>query len=126
MSSQENVRMAAKSRRGTGKPKQGTKTDCASCAHETVSSHPDHSDELNRLRRVQGQIKGIESMILARRYCPEILIQFRAAVSALRAAENAVFERHLRGCVKGAMDSKSATEIDRKVEELLELLVNRS
>lgn len=105
------------------------KADCVSCAGESSadhSGHPDHSAELNRIRRVQGQIKGIETMILSRRYCPEILIQFRAAVSALRAAENAVFERHLRGCVKDAMYLKNASEIDKKVEELLELLVSRS
>ncbi len=52
-------------------------------------NHPDHASNLVRLRKVQGQITGIGKMLDERRYCMEILIQLRAAGSALKAIEGA-------------------------------------
>ena len=49
--------------------------------------HPDHSTHKKRLNRVRGQIDGIEKMIDERRYCPDILIQLRAASKALESIE---------------------------------------
>ncbi|HTL13458.1 MAG TPA: metal-sensitive transcriptional regulator [Bdellovibrionota bacterium] len=86
-------------------------------------SHPDHSQVLGRLRRAQGQLAGIEKMILERRYCVDILVQFRAAVAALKGAEAAVLERHVRGCVRSAVASRDAKASEDKVNELVELLL---
>ena len=70
---------------------------------------------LNRLKRIQGQITGIARMIEQGRECPDILLQIRAAGSALRAFETKLLEGHLRGSVAGAIDEK-------KIEELMELI----
>ena len=85
-------------------------------------SHPDHSAELIRLKRVKGQIEGLERMILDRRYCTDIIIQTKAAKSALKAFESAVLQQHLRGCVKSAMQSKNAFEAEEKIQEILDIL----
>jgi DNA-binding FrmR family transcriptional regulator len=88
---------------------------------QETEHHPDHSDEINRLRKVSGQIAGIEKMIVARRYCPEIIQQIRAAASALRAVELSILKEHMRSCIKETATSGSPSALDRKLQELLEL-----
>lgn len=65
-------------------------------------------------------------MIQERRYCVDILIQFRAAMAALRAVEVTIFETHLRHCVQSAMISQDEKLIETKIHELTELLARRS
>ena len=62
---------------------------CRSCADQTVpvQSTPDHRAEISRIRRISGQLNGIENMILEGRYCPDILMQTKAISSALRSLE---------------------------------------
>lgn len=88
-------------------------------------SHPDHSRALPRLRRIIGQMSGIEKMIADRRYCLDILMQFRAVHSAMKGIEEEIFEAHLRGCMTETLSLKSPTSsgslsvsIEEKVNEL--------
>ncbi len=85
------------------------------------ASHHDHGQENGRLNRVRGQIDGIQKMIDEHRYCPEIITQLRAARAALRSIESSIMERHLRGCVQGAMSSKNPAEAEAKIRELIQL-----
>lgn len=107
-----------------------------SCHHESeakvlkrsttkAATHPDHTSALARLRKIKGQIAGIEKMIENKRYCVDILTQFRAVSAALNAIEMAVFEKHVMSCVKDAMDSKKPKEVERKVQELSRLISKR-
>jgi DNA-binding FrmR family transcriptional regulator len=97
------------------------------CAgHAKGADHPDHSAELNRLRRIKGQLNGIESMITDRRYCPDILIQVRAAASAMKSLDHSIFERHLRGCVREAVSAKDPAQVEDKIQELLEIMASRN
>ena len=84
--------------------------------------HANHSVQLVRLKRIKGQVEGLERMITDRRYCPDIVIQARAASSALKSFEVAILETHLRGCVRNAMKSKDAFEAEKKIQEILEIL----
>lgn len=54
---------------------------------------------INRLHRVNGQIKGIENMILEDRYCDDVLIQLAAADKSLKAIFNIVLESHMKTCL---------------------------
>ena len=90
------------------------------CCNE-ATLHPDHGATLGRLRRIQGQIAGIERMILERRYCADILVQCRAAESALKSVEGAILETHLRDCVRKAIESKNKSESEKKIGELMDL-----
>ena len=92
-----------------------------SCCPEQ-KAHPDHRATLSRLNRIRGQIDGIERMIGDQRYCVDILVQFKAVSSALRAIESSIFETHVRSCVKDAARVKNKTEMDRKIEELMGLI----
>ena len=101
---------------------QTKKKKCTSCSEEKTI-HPDHSSELTRLSRIQGQVEGIVRMIAERRYCPDILMQLRAVQSALKSVEGAVLKKHMNNCVKKAMDSRNEKEIKQKVDELVGLFV---
>lgn len=88
---------------------------------KATKAHPNHEAKISRLRRIKGQIEGIEKMITERRYCPDLLIQLRAVRAAVKSLEGQVLETHLRHCVKDAMTSSSTSEQDKKIEELMDL-----
>lgn len=84
--------------------------------------HPDHAPEIARVRRVKGQVEGIEKMIGDRRYCPDIIMQIRAAKAALTSLEASILKTHLRHCVKDAMRSKDLMTADEKIQEIVQML----
>ena len=83
-------------------------------------SHPSHKDQLPGIRRIEGQIRGIEKMIEDEKYCIEILNQIRAVKSSIATVEGKILKRHLRACLKNALDE--GEDFDEKVEELLRAL----
>ena len=78
---------------------------------------PDHSAQLARLKRIKGQIEGIQRMIENRRYCPEILVQTSAVRAALRSLEVTILREHVDHCVKHALRDSGGP--DAKLKELL-------
>ncbi len=84
-------------------------------------NHPDHKSDVSRIRRVRGQIDGIEKMVLDRRYCPDIIGQIKAAKAALGALEVRILERHLGHCVRDAMTGTNDKTRDEKISELVKL-----
>ena len=68
--------------------------------------HPCHKQEIPRLNRVIGQLEGVKKMIEELRYCPDILIQLRAARSAIRAVESNILKTHLQSCVAQSFASE--------------------
>jgi CsoR family transcriptional regulator, copper-sensing transcriptional repressor len=71
----------------------------------------------NRLRRISGQIGGIERMVEEERYCIDILTQISAAQAAMDKVALALLDEHTRHCVVGA---GSAAEREAKTEEMME------
>jgi DNA-binding FrmR family transcriptional regulator len=78
-----------------------------------------------RLKRIEGQVRGIARMVEEDRYCIDILTQIRAARAALRRVEDEVLSDHVSHCVEGAIASGDAQEQRRKVQELLTVLAQR-
>jgi len=105
------------------------RVSCGGCSSEKAgtkpSPHPDHSSQALRLKKVRGQILGIEKMIESRRYCVDILVQFRAVSAALVAVEAKVLESHLEGCVAEVIQSKNEVESKKKISELVSLFSKR-
>ncbi|MDA0694501.1 MAG: metal-sensitive transcriptional regulator, partial [Proteobacteria bacterium] len=66
----------------------------------TEHKHPCHSDQLVRLNRVEGQVRGVARMIEEQQYCVDILNQIKATTRALEAVERAILKTHLRACIK--------------------------
>jgi DNA-binding FrmR family transcriptional regulator len=79
----------------------------------------------DRLKRIEGQVRGIARMIEEDRYCIDILTQLRAVRAALRRVEDEVLNDHVAHCVEGAIASGDAGEQRRKVQELLTVLTQR-
>lgn len=74
------------------------------------------TDYLARLRRVEGQIRGLQRMIEEDKYCIDVLTQVSAATSALQSFSLALLEAHLRHCVTHAIQ-EGGEEADHKVQE---------
>jgi CsoR family transcriptional regulator, copper-sensing transcriptional repressor len=76
-------------------------------------------DHLKRLRRIEGQVRGLQRMIEEDKYCIDILTQVSAATKALQAVALSLLEEHLSHCVASALAS-GGTEADVKVKEATE------
>ncbi len=74
-----------------------------------------------RLKRIAGQVAGIQRMIDADRYCVDVLVQIAAVRAALDRVGKIVLESHVETCVAGALDSSSLRERRQKVAELMEV-----
>ncbi|MCA9402338.1 MAG: metal-sensitive transcriptional regulator [Candidatus Omnitrophica bacterium] len=85
-------------------------------------TNPCHHANLSALKRIEGQVRGIQKMIESGQYCVDILTQISAANSALMRVQDKVLERHLNGCVKNAMQGKSDRERQEKIDEIFVLL----
>ncbi|GAB5482598.1 MAG: metal-sensitive transcriptional regulator [Parasphingorhabdus sp.] len=80
-----------------------------------------HKDKLNRLKRIEGQVRGIASMVEEDRYCMDILTQMQAVKSALSKVEDQILKDHAACCVAEAISSGDETEQKEKFDELVEL-----
>ena len=76
---------------------------------------------LNRLRRVEGQVRGVARMVEEDRYCIDILTQMQAVKAALGRAENELLKNHAACCVAEAIASGDAAEQRVKFTELVDL-----
>ncbi|WP_422444008.1 metal-sensitive transcriptional regulator [Thermoanaerobacterium sp. DL9XJH110] len=89
--------------------------ECNSCSY-----HESRDDLLRRLKKIEGQIKGIQKMIEEEKYCVDILIQIAAVRAALNKVGLIILEDHIRGCVAQAMDTKMR---DEKISELVDVIL---
>jgi DNA-binding FrmR family transcriptional regulator len=82
-------------------------------------SDKEHRDVLNRLARIEGQVRGIARMVESDEYCTDILTQISAVVTALDRVGLKVLDGHVQGCVREAM-VEGGKEAETKTAELLE------
>jgi DNA-binding FrmR family transcriptional regulator len=86
-----------------------------------VIDHETKGKALGRLRRIEGQVQGLQRMIAADAYCVDILLQVSAVQGALEQVQKLLLGRHVESCVADALRSGSRSERQRKVDELLEV-----
>jgi|GEM_PF-64106 len=122
-------------------PKAGTKADikadtktaakadvkkeipvCPHCAaaRKTVRSEETSRALMRRLKRIEGQIRGIQGMLERNAYCPEILIQVSAVNQALNSFNKELLAEHVRNCV--ASDIREGRDGDETIDELVKVL----
>ncbi len=77
---------------------------------------------LNRLKRIEGQVRGIQEMVKKNRYCIDILTQLSSVTSATNRVEDIVLRRHLDSCVSAAIKSGSGLSKKEKLDEVMEFL----
>ena len=80
---------------------------------------------LGRLRRIEGQVRGLSRMVANDRYCIDIVTQIAAVRAALRRVEEVVLSDHVAHCVSEAIASGNKAEQRRKIAELM-AVVGRS
>ena len=87
-----------------------------------MKKHPSHEDNLVALRRIEGQVRGVQRMIEERKYCIDILNQIYAVKGALGRVEENILEKHFRNCVTEAAMGSSEKEKQQKMDEILKLI----
>ena len=74
-----------------------------------------------RLRRIEGQVRGIRKMVVDRRYCVDVLDQLAAARAAMLAASQAVLRNHIETCVVETLAGAGRRDRTEKISELVKL-----
>lgn len=108
---------------------QGASCGCATQEHEgrkALAVDPDIKDRnLKRLRRIEGQVRGLHRMVEEDRYCADILTQVSSVHEALRSVQRELMRNHLKHCATSAIKSSDA-EADAMYDELLEMMFKHS
>ena len=80
------------------------------------------ADAVRRLRRIEGQVRGLQRMVEDGRYCADILTQVASVHEALRGVGKLLMRNHLEHCVTDALRSGDAVEAERTYAEVLDLM----
>lgn len=79
----------------------------------------DNKDLIVRLKKIEGQVRGIQKMLDEERYCVDILVQLAAIRSGINRVGMAILENHTRGCVSKAIKDNHGEEA---IDELMEVV----
>jgi DNA-binding FrmR family transcriptional regulator len=82
--------------------------------------HATHKDNLINLKKIEGQVRGLQAMIGEEKYCVDILNQIKAVKNAIISVEGKILKVHLRACIRGSLGDE--TLMDNKIEEIVKLL----
>ena len=86
-------------------------------AHKTT-----HTTNLVALRRVEGQVKGIQKMIEEGKYCVDIVNQVHASVNALYRIAEKILTKHMENCVVDALKGRSQSQKKQKINEIMNII----
>lgn len=99
------------------------KEEPCSCCHKTkVRSQEEYRGLINRLNRIEGQVRGIKKMVEADAYCTDILIQVSAVNAALNSFNKVLLANHIRTCVAQDIREGKDETIDELVMTLQKLM----
>jgi DNA-binding FrmR family transcriptional regulator len=93
--------------------------------------HPQHAQgvtpelkeaNLKRLRRIEGQVRGLQKMIEQDRYCPDIIAQVASVQEALRGVARRLMRNHLQHCATSSLQSGTPEQRQATYDELLEII----
>jgi len=120
--------MTTKTKRGHEHlPLSGAECGCAvrdasAGSRKAVAVDPEaKSRNIKRLRRIEGQVRGLQKMVDEDRYCADILTQISSVQEALRGVGRELMRNHLKHCATGAIRT-GGEEADRMYDELVELI----
>lgn len=92
--------------------------NCCMTGKSKQRAEKEYKDLINRLSRIEGQIRGIRGMVENDAYCVDVLTQVQAARSSLNSFSKVLLTNHIKTCVKNDIQQGS----DEKVDELVDLL----
>jgi len=107
-----------------GSPEEGIKMETEAHLHTAVQNdhfhyHQDKEALLKRMRRIEGQARGIHRMIEEDRYCPEVVQQINSLTSAAKEVSLLLLQHHIQGCV---VDAVRQGDSEGKIKELMALI----
>jgi CsoR family transcriptional regulator, copper-sensing transcriptional repressor len=94
-------------------------------ATKTIRAPEVKDPTLKRLRRIEGQVRGLQKMVDEDRYCADILTQISSVHEALRAVSRELMRNHLKHCATSAIKSSSA-EAESMYDELVDMMYKHS
>ncbi|MGN1060927.1 MAG: metal-sensing transcriptional repressor [Candidatus Coproplasma sp.] len=98
-------------------------TKCSECENKVKVRSPEElKDLLNRLKRIEGQIRGIQNMVENDAYCADILMQVAAANAALNSFNKVLLASHVRTCVAENIRQGNDEVVDELVDILQKLM----
>ncbi len=92
------------------------------CTRKKKRGEEEVRDLMNRLRRIEGQVRGLEKMLEQDAYCPDILIQVSAVSSALGSFSKVLLASHIRSCVAEDIREGREDTLDELVETLRKVM----
>lgn len=96
---------------------------CTGCCHKTKDRpEKEYKDLMNRLSRIEGQVRGVRRMVEEGAYCPDILIQVSAVNAALNSFNKVLLANHIRTCVADDIRDGKDETIDELVTTLQKLM----
>ncbi len=96
-------------------------TECC-CQKKKQRSEPEYKDLMNRLKRIEGQVRGIQGMLEKDAYCPDILVQVSAINAALNSFNKVLLANHIKSCVADNIREGNDEVIDELVTTLQKLM----
>jgi CsoR family transcriptional regulator, copper-sensing transcriptional repressor len=97
--------------------------DVSSRARKAAAVSPEiKSANLKRLKRIEGQIRGLARMVEDDRYCPDIMVQISSVQEALRAVGRGLMCNHLRHCATQAIRKGNSVQAEATYDELMKLI----
>jgi DNA-binding FrmR family transcriptional regulator len=100
---------------------------CGCCAHEksrkALAVDPEiKSSNLKRLRRIEGQVRGLQRLVEEERHCADIMVQISSVQEALCSVGRALMKNHLKHCASEAIRDTAPGRAEAMYEELLNLM----
>ena len=92
------------------------------CKEHTYRNEEEKKKLINRLKKAEGQIRGIQKMVEEDAYCPDILIQVSALTGALNAFNRELLSRHIQTCVRDDIVAGNNESMDELMEVLQRLM----
>jgi DNA-binding FrmR family transcriptional regulator len=81
-----------------------------------------HYEQLEYLKKVEGQVRGLQNMIKKDRYCVDIITQIHSVIGALQRIENKLFKKHIKNCLGKSLSKGSNKNKNLKIEEVIKLI----
>lgn len=86
---------------------------------KSLSKSNDKEALIRRLKRIEGQVKGIQNMVDEDRYCVDILVQISAIRSAINKVGTIILENHIKGCVSDSLQHGDDEITENTINELM-------
>ncbi|MDX1674737.1 MAG: metal-sensitive transcriptional regulator [Longimicrobiales bacterium] len=91
--------------------------------HGALAHEPETRDRVSaRLKRIEGQVRGLQKMVDEGRYCPDIMTQIASVHAALRGVGKVLMRSHLQHCVTDALRGGSPVEAEKTYDEVMDLM----